>query len=138
MTIETKYDIGQTVWLLRVYTRTEKTPCPRCLGTKSREVKWPDGTTDGVICKACGGTGNGWDVLREWKEYFGPFQRVVTGVEYRQGSRPTWDGLIYRLNRGVQREEVGGQEDNSNIFGEENLFATEEEAEMELRRRREE
>jgi hypothetical protein len=63
MKLESTFDLGDRVWLIRRHHKIETDECPVCLG--HGKVKGADGT--GVHCRPC--SGRGWQNAKRWKEW---------------------------------------------------------------------
>lgn len=50
---QSKFDIGQKVWLVHTRTKVEYQPCKKCKGQFKQLVKWPNGDSQEVLCEAC-------------------------------------------------------------------------------------
>ena len=50
---QSKFDIGQRVWLVHTLTKVEYDPCEGCKGQFERFVEWPNGKKTVALCAVC-------------------------------------------------------------------------------------
>lgn len=83
MKVETKYNVGDTLWAASTTMTEEKIPCPDCNGEKVWKVTTPAGETFDVPCSTCFQLldAAGYIIRRSVGPYV--YSLKVTGVEVR-------------------------------------------------------
>lgn len=118
MIIETKYSIGDVVWLATTRTETKRMPCPDCNGTKKWKATSPAGAEYEFNCPRCSARhGPNHPLTLDYTQFTGSTQRLTVGqVRTSTGD----EGATYMCcETGVG---------SGSIYYERDLFLTKEEA----------
>lgn len=119
MIIETKFSIGDVVYLATTTTVQKQHPCPDCLGTREWKAISPAGIEYSFKCPRCGGKYRSEHRLRLTYAEFAPAtQRLTIGSV--QANTHGDDGTRYMAHE----TGIG----SGSLYRERDLFATEEEA----------
>jgi hypothetical protein len=121
--IETKFDVGDTVWFASTVTTQFQHACPDCLDSKEWEAKSPAGSTFKVACPRCSQTYQAHDELRLTYTKYTPNVRKLTIGSVRAS---TIVGDAWNEGNEYMALETGVG--SGSVYREPNLFATEADA----------
>lgn len=126
MKVEIKYDIGQTVWTIRLSCGEDKRIiCPLCEGAKDlfafvKKEGQAETVEKKIRCPRCNGVGQ----VRVWPDKYVVRKQKVVSVRYEKNSAD-YEFVSYKLT--PEEEEFA----NDESFVEDSIFSTEEEAQAE-------
>lgn len=127
---ETKFDMGQEVWVVHTNQTSKHVDCENCHGHPKQFVRWASGVQQEVVCQNCHGSGKGWKVLETVKTDAVWLRGTVCGVEVNMpGHWGSWGAnkrkereVMYRL-KDIEWLDPLDTEHSSNIFYEEQMYA---------------
>jgi hypothetical protein len=122
--IETKFDVGDTVFHANITTERRRHPCPDCLGSREWACTSPAGGTFKVPCPRCGGGYQSNHALSlDYSWWVPSAQRLTIGSVRVDTHSGTWGHDEHNHYMCVETGVGSGS-----IYKESSLFATEEEA----------
>lgn len=127
--IETRYSIGEVVFLACTTRTTKQHPCPDCKDTRRWQAISPAGFGYLFACPRCSVSYSRWDDLSLKYQAAAPYVRQLTIGSVQYNSEP---GSYDHGARYMCRETGVG---SGSVYKEADLFTTEEEARKESERR---
>lgn len=131
MDFKSKYDIGQKVWHVRKISTIHKETCKTCNGQKEQTITWLGSAAEKktISCPSCNGSGTGWNAEYRIVEKKITHIGIVRDIEIRTpGENFFRKQQPVDFRYGLSIEWKADKDDNSNVWYEENLFASENEA----------
>jgi len=117
--IETKFGIGDRVWFASITTEKRSHDCPDCLGSREWEATSPAGATFKFNCPRCTAHYQGNSDLNLTYSWWVPAARQLTVGQVRGYHGPDGKNEYMCHETGIG---------SGSVYGEDLLFATEEEA----------
>lgn len=120
-TIETKYSIGDVVFIATTTIENKRHACPDCLGANEWRITSPAGGEYKIRCPRCSGYPGNRDLSLDYSVYVARVQRLTIGsVQFNSASGSCDSGVRYMC----QETGIG----SGSVYDEPRLFSTEEDA----------